>query len=243
LAAFARIFLRHWACATKQVRFLKGSISFLKNLISLILAAFFLQTTILAQTPIVETSATKTVQVAQSIADIAVPAKPSRRELKIPAGTTLEIEVAYNVISSNVRKYDFLSFRVLIPVKVDGVTLIEKDALVTGRVVEAKRGGRWGKSGKLAWIMLDVVAVDLSRVPVQPNQELPGGDSRISGISHGGEVAAKAAIMSAIFFPLAPVAIIGGAFKRGEDAILPQGKRFVVYVQKETVVSVPSNND
>jgi len=80
-------------------------------------------------------------------------------------------------------------------------------------------------------------------VPVQPNQELPGGSDRISGISHGGEVAAKAAIMSAIFFPLAPVAIISGAFKRGEDAILPQGKRFVVYVQKETVVSLLANDD
>ena len=176
------------------------------------------------------------------MADTTAPAKPASRELKIPAGTTLEIEVAYTVFSSNVRKYDFLSFRVLIPVRVDGVTLIEKDALVTGRVIEAKRGGRWGKSGKLSWVMLDVVAVDLSRVPVQPNQELPGGSDHIGGSSHGGEVAARAAMMS-VFFPLAPIAIIGGAFKRGEDAVLPQGKRFVVYVQKETVVSVPSNND
>jgi len=211
--------------------------------ISLILATFLWPAAILAQSPVVETSAIKPVQEAQSFADTTAPAKLGRRELRIPAGTTLEIETAYTVISSNVRKHDFLSFRVLVPVKVDGVTLIEKDALVTGRVIEAKRGGRWGKSGKLSWVMLDVVAVDLSRVPVQPHQELAGGSDRISGISHGGEVAAKAVIMSAIFFPLAPVAIIGGAFKRGEDAIMPQGKRFVVYVQKETIVSVPSNDE
>ena len=211
--------------------------------ISVILAAFLSPLTILAQSPGVEPGAIKPVQEAQSIADTTTPAKLGRRELRIPAGTTVEIETAYTVLSSNVRQYDFLSFRVLVPIRVDGLTLIEKDALVTGRVIEAKRGGRWGKSGKLSWVMLDVVAVDLSRVPVQPHQELPGGSDRISGISHGGEVAAKAAIMSAIFFPLAPVAIIGGAFKRGEDAILPQGKRFVVYVQKETVVSVPANND
>lgn len=136
------------------------------------------------------------------------------------------------------RPNDFLSFRVLVPVKVDGITLIDKDALVTGRVIESKRGGRWGKAGKLSWIMLDVVAVDLSRVPVQPHQELPGGHDRIRGISHGGEVAARTIMMSAVFFPLAPLAVIGGAFKRGEDAILPEGKRFIVYVQKETNVSV-----
>jgi hypothetical protein len=220
----------------------KWSIALVKSLISIILTAFLLPLTILAQSPGVETSAAKSVQAAQPIADTSASGKSARRELKIPAGTTLEIEVAYTVFSSNVRKYDFLSFRVLIPVKVDGVTLIEKDALVTGRVIEAKRGGRWGKSGKLSWTMLDVVAVDLSRVPVQPNQELPGGSDHISGISHGGEVAARAAMMS-VFLPLAPIAIIGGAFKRGEDAILPQGKRFVVYVQKETVVSIPSNDD
>jgi len=211
----------------------------LRNLISLLLTGFLLQATILAQSPLVPADATKPVQEAQSIADTTTPTKPARRELKIPAGTTLEIETAYTVISSNVRKHDFLSFRVLVPVKIDGVTLIEQNALVTGRVIEAKRGGRWGKAGKLSWIMLDVVAADLSRVPVQPHQELPGSPDRIAGISHGGEVAARAAIMSAVFFPLAPIAIIGGAFKRGEDAILPQGKRFVVYVQKEVSVSVP----
>jgi hypothetical protein len=211
----------------------------LKNLISLLLTGFLLQVTIFAQSPLVPADATKPVQEAQSIADTATPTTPARRELKIPAGTTLEIETAYTVISSNVRKHDFLSFRVLVPVKIDGVTLIEQNALVTGRVIEAKRGGRWGKAGKLSWIMEDVVAVDLSRVPVQPHQELPGSPDRIAGISHGGEVAARAAIMSAVFFPLAPLAIIGGAFKRGEDAILPQGKRFVVYVQKEVTVSVP----
>jgi len=203
------------------------------------LAAFLLQATVPAQSPLVVADAAKPVQEAQSVSDTTVPAKPMRRELKIPAGTALEIEAAYTVTSSNIRKHDFLSFRVLVPVKVDGVTLIERDALVTGRVLEAKRGGRWGKSGKLSWIMLDVVAADLSRVPVQPHQELPGGSDRISGISHGGEVATRAVIMSAVFFPLAPVAIIGGAFKHGEDAILPQGKRFVVYVQKEVSVSVP----
>jgi hypothetical protein len=218
---------------------LNGGFSFLRNLISLLLAAFLLPANMFAQSPLLPIDATKPVQEAQSISDTTVPTKPMRRELKIPAGTALEIEAAYTVVSGNVRKHDFLSFRVLVPVKVDGVTLIERDALVTGRIIEAKRGGRWGKSGKLSWIMLDVVAADLSRVPVQANQELPGGSDRISGISHGGEVAARAVIMSAVFFPLAPIAIIGGAFKHGEDAILPQGKRFIVYVQKEASVSIP----
>jgi len=215
----------------------------MRKIISLLLAAFFLPAASFAQSPVVETSAAKPVQQAQSVSDTpkaadTSDAKRARRELKIPAGTPLEIEAASTVRSVNMRPHDFLSFRVLIPVKVDGVTLIDKDALVTGRVVESKRGGRWGKAGKLSWTMLDVVAVDLSRIPVQSHQELPGDRDRIRGVSHGGEVAAKTIIMS-VFWPLAPVAVISGAFKRGEDAILPEGKRFIVYVQKETNVSVP----
>jgi hypothetical protein len=214
----------------------------LRKLTSLLLIASFSPAMSLAQSPAVETSAAKSIQQTQPVSDTTKASDTSdvnreRRELRIPAGTTLEIEAANTVRSVDMRPNDFLSFRVLVPVRVDGLTLIDKDALVTGRVVESKRGGRWGKAGKLSWIMLDVVAVDLSRVPVQPHQELPGGRDRISGISHGGEVAAKTIIMS-VFWPLAPVAVISGAFKRGEDAILPKGKRFIVYVQREAVVKV-----
>lgn len=213
----------------------------MRKLISVLLGAFLLQVTSFAQSPIIESDAAKSVQETQSIADITAPATPARRELKIPAGTPLEIATANTVSSVHMRPHDFLSFRVLVPVQVDGVTLIDKDALVTARVVESKRGGRWGKAGTLSWIMLDVVAVDLSRVPVRPHQELPGDGDRIRGISHGGEVATKTVIMSAVFFPLAPLAIISGAFKRGEDAILPEGKRFVVYVQSDTLVKVATD--
>ena len=109
---------------------------------------------------------------------------------------------------------------------------------MTGRVVEAKRGGRWGKAGKLSWIMVDVVAVDLSRVPVQMNNDFPDSSTRIRGISHGGEVAAHAIVLGALFPPAAAIGVIGGAFKRGGDAVLPEGKRFVVYVYKDTEVTV-----
>src|SRR4030095_16610046 len=126
----------------------------------------------------------------------------------------------------NVRPHDYVSFRVLVPVQIEGATVIEKDALVTGQILEAKRGGRWGKAGKLSWIMKDVVAVDLSRVPGQASKDLPDGRDRMSAISHGGEVSVRPAMLGALFPPAAAIAVVGGASKRGEDAILPQGKRF-----------------
>ena len=56
----------------------------------------------------------------------------------------------------------------LVPIVIDGVTVIEEGALVTARVTQAKRGGHWGKGGKLAWSMEDVVAVDNNRIPLAP---------------------------------------------------------------------------
>jgi len=118
---------------------------------------------------------------------------------------------------------------------IDGVTLIDKYSLVTGRVVEAKRGGHWGKAGRLSWTIQDVVATDGSRVPLQAQKDLPAGRNGIKGTSHGGEVATRTVLFGALLFPLSPLALMTG-FKRGENAVLPEGKRFVVYVQTETVV-------
>src|SRR6266540_446360 len=118
--------------------------SFLRKLISLLLIALFSPAIGFAQSPVIETSAAKPVQQTQPVSDMPKASdtsdvKRERRELKIPAGTALEIEAANTVKSVNMRPNDFLSFRVLIPIRVDGVTLIDKDALVTGRVVESKR--------------------------------------------------------------------------------------------------------
>ncbi len=207
----------------------------MKNFLFAVFTIFLCQLAVIAQTAPPEPNATKIVQQSERSAVIA-----DKRRVTLPAGTPLEIEATHTVRSVDVRPNDYLSFRVLVPIKIEDITVIEKGALVTGRVVQAKRGGRWGKAGKLWWIMTDVVAVDLSRVPVQVSKDIPDNRNRIRGISHGGEVAARAAVLGALFPPAAAIAVIGGAFKRGGDAILPEGKRFVIYIQKDTDVSVPA---
>jgi hypothetical protein len=213
--------------------------SVVKSLLFTVFMALFSVTVVCAQSAPQEPAATKPVQQSEQPSASSINSDETRREVKVPAGTPLEIEAAYTVSSVNVRRDDAVSFRLLIPIVIDGVTVIEKDALVTGRIVQAKRGGRWGKAGKLSWTMVDVVAVDLSRVPVAASKDRPDVRNRIRGISHGGEVAARTAVLGALFPPAAAIGVIGGAFKRGGDAVLPEGKRFVVYVRKDTVVAVP----
>jgi dienelactone hydrolase len=91
-------------------------------------------------------------------------------------------------------------------------------------------------------MMQDVVAVDLTRVSLTANPDFPGGQQGVTGQSHGAEVATKTAVMSALLAPtiiFAPLALMNG-FKRGEQAVIPEGRRFVVYVQKDTIVRIPT---
>jgi len=212
----------------------------MKSVLVAVFAICLCQVAVFAQTAPQESGATKVIQQSERSTEPATAPVQDKRVVKVPAGTALEIEATHTVRSVNVRPDDFLSFRVLVPIKIDDVTVIEKDALVTGRVVEAKRGGRWGKAGKLSWIMTDVVAVDLSRIPVRISSEFADNRSRIRGISHAGEVTARAIVLGALVPPAAPIGVIAGAFKRGGDAVLPEGKRFVIYVQKDSEVTVLS---
>jgi len=196
---------------------------------------------VLAQSRLPQAPAANSVQPSPTTVAIDGPniqAQP--RVLNLPAGTRLDIETAYTINSRDVRPGDLLTFRVLVPVKIDGADVIPMGALVTGRVVKAKRGGHWGKAGKLAWVMEDVVAVDLTRVPLTANPDIPAGEHKVTGTSHGGEVATQMAVFGSLMMFAAPLVLMSG-FKRGEDAMLPQGKRFVVYVAKETKIHVPDS--
>jgi len=210
-----------------------------KQVVFAVLFLIFVGVTSFAQTvdaPLTAANAVQSSPVANP------PAAETRgREIKIPAGTAIDIEASNVVSSMDATPGDLLTFRVLIPVKVDDAIVIDKKAIVTARLVKAKRAGHWGKAGKLVWMMQDVVAVDLTRVSLMANPDFPGGQQGVTGQSHGGEVATKTAVMGALLAPtvvLAPLALMQG-FKRGEQAVIPEGKRFVVYVQKETIVRTP----
>lgn len=210
------------------------------KLISAAVLLLFSFTAIVAQSSPTAEAAANPVQLSSPTAEASVVSQPTR-EVKIPAGTAIDIEARNIVSSMEARPGDLLTFTVLIPVKVDDAIVIDKKAIVTARLVKAKRAGHWGKAGKLVWTMQDVVAVDLSRVALMANPDFPAGQQGITGQSHGAEVATKTAVMGALLAPtvvLAPLALMQG-FKRGEQAVIPEGKRFVVYVQKEAIVRVP----
>jgi hypothetical protein len=159
---------------------------------------------------------------------VAPPPQPVR--LKLPRGTPLDIEMAYTISSQEVRAGELISFRVVNPVLVDGVEVIAVGATATARVVKASRGGHWGRAGRIAWTMQDVTAVDGTRVPL-------AATGRIVGDSKGAKVATQMILTGALLPLIAPVALLHG-FKRGENALIPAGKRFEVSVSNDAAVAV-----
>lgn len=208
--------------------------------ISAAISLLLLCSAVFAQSNPAPDSAINSVQQSAAVVT-AARTEPQFREVKIPAGTALDIQATHSVSSMDARLGDLISFRVLVPVKVGDSIVIGANALVTGQIAKAKRAGHWGKAGKLSWTMRDVVAVDLTRVSLTANADYPGGQQGVTGQSHGAEVATRTAVMGALLAPTivgAPLALMHG-FKRGEQAVLPEGKRFVVYVQRDTIIRIP----
>ena len=143
------------------------------------------------------------------------PAQPHKASVKIPEGTTVELETAYTIDSQLVRKGDAITFRVVNPVIIGGAVVIEKGATATALVTKSERSGHFGRAGRIAWTMKEVTAADGSRVPVQFS-------GRTVGDSKGAKVATQMIVIGALFWP---AGLLRG-FKRGENAIVPEGKRF-----------------
>ncbi len=195
----------------------------------------------LAQSPAVAPAATEKIQASQSSVQpsqsSAVPsplALPEKSEITIPDGTPLDIEAPYTINSMEFKANDKISFRVVNPVKINGVTLIEQGATATARIDRAKRGGHFGKAGLFVFTMQSVTAVDGSQIPLRTVQV------RLRGDSKGAKVATAMIITGALMPLIAPVALLHG-FKRGKDAFIPAGKRYSVFVDNSPAIqsSVP----
>jgi len=195
----------------------------MKQLISLALALLCTASPLLAQTPTDPAAPTEKIQPSQSSTALPAASRLETQPASIPDATQVNVEAPYTISSMDFKANDKISFRVVDPVKVDGVTVIEQGATATAHVVKAKRGGHWGKAGLFVFTMQSVTAVDGTQIPLRTTQV------RLRGDSKGAKVATAMIITGALMPLIAPVALLHG-FKRGKDAFIPAGKRYSVFV-------------
>ena len=70
------------------------------------------------------------------------PAKPRFRDVTVPAGTALALELQTGVASDKSRAEDAVRAKLTQPVVIDGTTVLPAGAIVNGSVLEAKQSGR-----------------------------------------------------------------------------------------------------
>ena len=165
-------------------------------------------------------------------AEIPVAAQAAKTVIQIPDGTQIDIEAPYTLNSMDFKPNDKISFHVVNPINVNGVTVIERGAVATGRIDKAKRGGHFGKAGLFVWTMQTVTGVDGSQIPLRV------APTRLRGDSKAAKVATQMIITGALLPLIAPVALLHG-FKRGKDAFIPAGKRYSVFVEGNPTLKMP----
>ena len=169
--------------------------------------------------------------------------KDKTKDVTVPAGTQLVVELADGVSSTNSQLGDIFSARVVEPVSMNGEVVIEAGSQVTGRVTQAVRSKKIGGRARLG---LEFTGL-----------ELPSGEaSTISGAFYRegksqtkkdaatiGGAAAGGAILGRVIGHdrgkeadgTAVGAIVGAAVgtgiaasNRGQDIVLPEGTRLSI---------------
>lgn len=85
-------------------------------------------------------------------------------DVVLKAGTAVPVKLESTISSKNAAVGQIVNFRVTAPIMVDGKTVIESGAIVTGQVVRAKKNGILGKEGELQLTINSVLAVDGTKV-------------------------------------------------------------------------------
>lgn len=155
---------------------------------------------------------------------------------QVRAGTEVEIELLETISSKTLQVGQNVPFKIVSPVEVNGETVLAAGTALTGTVTQTNPAGHWGKAG----------AFDLKLEPVKLSDGvLVRMDFyRPAKVNSRGEKTAQTVedtLTLACYFPLIPVALIGGA-RKGKPFTIRAGERYLVYVTgAESPVTEPAN--
>lgn len=173
-----------------------------------------------------------------------------RREIVIPAGTVLPLELETALSSETAQVEMPVRARLRQAIIVNGVTALPEGAMVTGHVTDVERAGRVKGRSRLAFtfnrVQADNVREDLRTNPIIYVGEATKGEDAtkigagavggaiVGGIVGGGEGAAKGAV-------------IGGAAgtgvvlaTRGKEVTLGSGTDLAVSLAEPLTIRVPA---
>ncbi len=156
--------------------------------------------------------------------------KPTQEiEVTIPDGTTIEVALRNDLSGQTAKVGDEVNFTVVRDVKVDGITVIERDSFAVGKIVEAKKARYWGRKGIIGWAMQSITTVSGNKIPVRAVKTVEGDGKRAQ--------VAAAVIATSALFVIFPVGLFWG-LKKGGPANVSAGSYYLVYVNGAAKIKV-----
>jgi hypothetical protein len=162
-------------------------------------------------------AAKSALQPASAGAPFAVPS-----EMRVLDGAELEVKLSADLSSDRTAEGAIVSLEVSEPLVIDGVTVFERGAPARARITEVRKAARLGRDGEISWAMLDVTAVDRTRIPAR----FPAESQSSSGAA--GIVAATGNSMLG--------AQTSFSLRKGDAAFIPAGQIFRVFLHGDTMV-------
>ncbi|HVA16980.1 MAG TPA: hypothetical protein VMV59_04615 [Candidatus Dormibacteraeota bacterium] len=147
--------------------------------------------------------------------------------ITIPEGTQISARLADDVDSGQVHVGDHISMNVLEDLKIQGATVIQKGAIVMGRVTQAKGARKMGRGGKLDISFQTLTAADGTKVPIS-------GILFAKGKGGYGGGSAVGAVGAGLLFPPAAALLL---LKHGHASVIPAGAILTLRVTAATSVA------
>jgi hypothetical protein len=148
-------------------------------------------------------------------------AAAARAGVTVPEGTEFSAVTTEKLSSKTASEGDRIALRVDEDVRVDGVVVIPKGALVRGSVSDAKAAGRMGRGGKLNIRIESTTLADGQRINVRSTKAKSGDDATGTTVA-----------LTVLFGPI-------GLLKKGSDAEIKEGTRITLFTDESKSVGAP----
>lgn len=155
-------------------------------------------------------------EVAESSAEQGIP----QGHAYLPKGVVLTVELMTEASSAKLHEGDHLPVRLAQNLILNDVVIVPAGSRVDTVVTKVSKASGFGHSGKLEFVTDNVMAVNGTKIPLQAHYEK----------RHGNEDGAWAVFTA--------VSILGGAFMKGKNVVIPARTQFKAEVEENTDLGV-----
>lgn len=145
----------------------------------------------------------------------------------VPANQLIKINIVSPIDAKTARVGDVVKFQAADNVIMDGVLVIAKGCKGEGTIKKVSQAQNFGRDAKIEIDFSYIQGIDGNKIPTFLGEEAKKQTESLA-IAAGATVAGLAI--------LGPVGIVGGAFVKGKNLVIPEGSQMYIQTKAESVV-------